>query len=85
LTQLTSDPVKTGDQTLVAHLNEFSKYPWANVSRNGQWYALEQNQMLIFGSMNGGPSTAFATPASASATYFSNGLPNSGIVGWTSM
>jgi hypothetical protein len=85
LTQLTSDPVRTGDPTMVARLNGFSKYPWANVSRDGRWYALQQNQTLIFGSMNGGPSTSFATMAGSSVTYFSNGQPNSGIVGWTSM
>lgn len=85
LTQLTSDPVRTGDPTMVAHLNGFSKYSWANVSRNGQWYAIEQNQTLIFGSMNGGSPTVFATVAAPDTTYYGTGQLRSGIVGWTGM
>jgi hypothetical protein len=85
LTQLASDPVKTGDTTKTSHLNGFSRYPWANVSRDGRWYALEQNQTLIFGSMSGGLPTAFATLAGSNATYYSYGQLKSGIVGWTSV
>ena len=85
LTQLTSDPVRTGDPTMVAHLNGFSKYLWANVSRNGQWYAIEQNQTLIFGSMNGGSPTVFATVAALDTTYYGTGQLKSGIVGWVGM
>ena len=85
LTQLTSDPVRTGDQSMIARLNMFSKYPWANVSRDGQWYAIEQNQALIFGSINGGTPTSFAAVAAASTKYYGTGQLQSGIIGWTSM
>ena len=85
LTQLASEPVKTGDITKTSQLNGLSRYPWANVSRDGRWYALEQNLNLIFGSMSGGLPTSFATLPGSSATYSSYGQLESGIVGWTSL
>jgi len=85
LTQLASEPVQTGDTTKVSHLNGLSRYPWANVSRDSRWYALEQNQTLIFGSMSGGSPTAFATLIGSNATYRLFGASDAGIVGWTSM
>jgi hypothetical protein len=83
LTQLANEPVKTGDPTKTSQLNEFSRYPWANVSRDGRWYALQQNQLLLYGSMSGGSPIPFATVPNANATYYPNGP--SGIVGWTNL
>ncbi len=81
LTRLTTDSAK-----LSTHLNADSQYPWSNVSRDGSLFAVEQQTpqksgnpgttTLLFGSLNGGTPTTFA---SASA-----GMELS-IVGWTMM
>ena len=51
-------------------LNGDSQYPWSNVSRDGSWYAVEQQTSqtpshpgtltLFFGSLSGGTSNRFA-------------------------
>ncbi|HXX78843.1 MAG TPA: hypothetical protein VEI53_10145 [Ktedonobacteraceae bacterium] len=62
-------------------LCQFTQYPWSNVSRDGGMFAVQQNsadgqtQSLLYGSMNGGTPTTFA---SISGTQLS-------IVGWTTM
>jgi hypothetical protein len=81
LTRLTTDSA-----TLATHLNTDSQYPWSNVSRDGTLYAVEQQTIqksgtpgpatLLFGSLNGGTPTTFASA--------SNGTGLS-IVGWTTM
>jgi hypothetical protein len=60
----------------------YTQYPWSNVSRDGSMFALQHNsangqtQSLLFGSINGGSSTTFAS--------ISDGTQLS-IVGWTTM
>jgi hypothetical protein len=60
----------------------YTQYPWSNVSRNGNMFALQHNsangqtQSLLFGSMNGGTTTTYAS--------ISDGTQLS-IVGWTTM
>jgi hypothetical protein len=72
LTQLTS-----GGPSL---LNQYNQYPWSNLSRNGNTYAVQQNNTsnktisLLYGPMNGGNPTTFAT--ASNSTVLS-------IVGWT--
>lgn len=71
---------------LSTSLNGDSQYPWSNVSRDGSWYAVEQQTSqtsshpgtltLFFGSLSGGTSTRFAE--------MSDGTQLS-IVGWTTM
>jgi len=81
LTRLTTDSAN-----LYTHLNADSQYPWSNVSRDGNLYAVEQQtsqksgnpdtEMLFFGSLNGGTPTRFAT---------TSGGTSLSIVGWTTM
>jgi eukaryotic-like serine/threonine-protein kinase len=81
LTRLTTD---SKDQ--VSNLNPDSQYPWSNVSRDGNLYAMEQQSLqpsghpgtvtLFFGSLHGGTRTRFAS--------MSDGTQLS-IVGWTTM
>jgi eukaryotic-like serine/threonine-protein kinase len=60
----------------------YTQYPWSNVSRDGSMFALQHNsangqtESLLFGSINGGSSTTFAS--------ISDGTQLS-IVGWTTM
>jgi hypothetical protein len=62
-------------------LCQFTQYPWSNVSRDGSLFAAQQNsangqtQSLLYGSMNGGTTTTFA---SISGTQLF-------IVGWTTI
>jgi hypothetical protein len=50
-----------------SNLNSFSQYTWSNVSRDGRMYVLEISNFsagtytLIFGSLNGGTPTIFAS------------------------
>lgn len=63
-------------------LNQFTQYPWSNVSRNGSMYALQSNNSsshisaLFFGSLNGGSPTTFASISDGTMLY---------TVGWTTM
>lgn len=71
---------------LSTSLNGDSQYPWSNVSRDGSWYAVEQQTSqtsshpgtltLFFGSLSGGTSTRFAE--------MSDGTKLS-VVGWTTL
>ena len=60
----------------------YTQYPWSNVSRDGSMFALQHNsvngqtQSLLFGSLNSGTTTVFAS--------ISDGTQLS-IVGWTTM
>jgi hypothetical protein len=60
----------------------YTQYPWSNVSRDESMFALQHNsangqtETLLFGSINGGSSTTFAS--------ISDGTQLS-IVGWTTM
>ncbi len=79
LTRLTS--VGGGVSAGPASLNQYNQYPWSNVSRDGGMYALQQNGgnsnvSLLYGSLNGGNPTTFASIADG--TQLS-------IVGWTTM
>lgn len=60
--------------------NLFALDPWANVSRDGQWYAQKivtlTRDTLVIGSMSGGPLTTINTRSQ-------NGWSGSGAVGWT--
>ena len=64
-------------------LNQFTRYPWSNFSRDSSLYALERvtaqngnvTDTLFFGSLNGGSPTTFA---SISGTELA-------LVGWTTM
>lgn len=62
--------------------NSFTQDPWANVSRDGNWYALDikvdGSDTLAIGSMNGGPLTTIDTRERTNQS-------NSGTVGWTTM
>ena len=76
LKRLTTDAAHQGSA-----LNNFSQYPWSNVSRDGSMYALQQyggnsNVSLLYGSLNSGNPTSFASIADG--TQLS-------IVGWTTM
>jgi len=81
VTRLTTDGAN-----LYTNLNADSRYPWSNVSRDGNLYALEQQTpqtpghpgtvTLFFGSLSGGTPTRFA--------WVSDGTGLS-IVGWTTM
>ena len=80
LTRLTSDGAGVaGGPSL---LNQYSQYPWSNVSRDGAMYALQHNSSdgktitLLFGSLSGGSPTTFASIADG--TQLS-------IIGWTTM
>lgn len=76
--QLMSDGtgVSGGPSTLCP----FSQYPWSNVSRDGNMYAIEHNsklntvQSLLFSSLNGGTPTTFVTKSDGTQLA---------IVGWT--
>jgi hypothetical protein len=61
-------------------LNQYTQYPWSNVSRDGKMYALESpgngTDSLLYGSLNGGTPTTFVR-SSADTTL--------SIVGWTTM
>src|SRR5579883_1220602 len=80
LTRLTSDGA--GVSGGPSNFNMFSQYPWSNVSRDGNLYALQHSsangktQSLLFGALNGGTPTTFAS--------ISDGTQLS-IVGWTTM
>jgi hypothetical protein len=64
-------------------LNQFTRYPWSNFSRDNSMYALERvtaqkgnvTDTLFFGSLNGGSPTTFAA---ISGTVLA-------LVGWTTM
>jgi dipeptidyl aminopeptidase/acylaminoacyl peptidase len=81
LTRLTTDSAN-----LYTRLNADSQYPWSNVSRDGNLYAVEQQTsqksgnpdtaQLFFGSLSGGTPTSFAS--TSDGTQLS-------IVGWTTM
>jgi hypothetical protein len=79
-TQLMSDGagVSGGPSTLCS----FTQYPWSNVSRDGSMYAIQHSskhgtvQTLLFGSLNGGSPTTFAT--SSDGTQLA-------VVGWTTI
>ena len=81
LTRLTTD-----NANLSTYLNADSRYPWSNVSRDGNLYALKQvtpptsghpgTATLFFGSLSGATPTRFA--------WVSDGTGLS-IVGWTTM
>jgi eukaryotic-like serine/threonine-protein kinase len=63
LTRLTTE--STGDEST---FNQFTQYPWSNVSVDGSLYALQVTDIqskdpitnLIFGALDGGPTTTFA-------------------------
>ncbi|GHO97728.1 hypothetical protein KSF_077760 [Reticulibacter mediterranei] len=64
------------------NLNAFGQYPWSNVSRDGQYYAVAPNsspagRSVMVGSLNGGPLTQVAIQSSDIAEVF--------LVGWTAM
>jgi hypothetical protein len=64
------------------NLNYFGQYPWSNVSRDGQYYAVAPNsspagRSVMVGSLNGGPLTQIAIVNDAVAEVF--------LVGWTTM
>ena len=67
-----------------SNLNSFSQYPWSNVSRDDTMYALQvintQGKTPAFalrvGSLNGGPTTTFASSADGS---------DLSVAGWTTM
>jgi hypothetical protein len=81
LTRLTTDSAN-----LYTHLNADSQYPWSNVSRDGNLYAVEQQPSqksgypgtatLLLGSLSGGTPTRFTSPSDGT------GLS---VVGWTTM
>jgi eukaryotic-like serine/threonine-protein kinase len=81
LTRLTTDSANLSTQ-----LNADSQYPWSNVSRDGNLYAVEQQTaqksgnpgtaILLFGSLSGGTPPTFAQASDGT------GLS---IVGWTTM
>ncbi len=64
----------------VGSLNQYSQYPWSNVSRDGSDYALQVNSgntsTLLYGSLNGGSTFTFASISDG--TFLT-------IVGWTTM
>ncbi len=76
----------TDSANLYTQLNADSQYPWSNVSRDGNLYAVEQQTpqasghpgtaTLLFGSLSGGIPTRFAQASDGT------GLS---IVGWTVM
>jgi hypothetical protein len=80
LTRLTSDGA--GVSGGPSNFCPFTQDPWSNVSRDGTLFALQHNsangktQSLLFGSLNGGTPTTFAS--------ISDGTQLS-IVGWTTM
>lgn len=80
LTRLTSDGA--GVSAGPSNFCLFTQDPWSNVSRNGTLFALQHNsangktQSLLFGLLNGGTPTTFAS--------ISDGTQLS-IVGWTTM
>ena len=75
----TSGAGVSGGPTLMC---QFTQYPWSNVSRDGNMFAIQQNsangqtQSLLFGSLSGGTSNTFASIA---------GGTQLSIVGWTTM
>jgi eukaryotic-like serine/threonine-protein kinase len=80
LTRLTSSGAGvSGGPSLLC---PYTQYPWSNVSRDGSMFASQHNsangqtESLLFGSINGGSSTTFAS--------ISDGTQLS-IVGWTTM
>jgi len=80
LTRLTSSGAGvSGGPSLLC---PYTQYPWSNVSRDGSMFALQHNsangqtESLLFGFINGGSSTTFAS--------ISDGTQLS-IVGWTTM
>jgi eukaryotic-like serine/threonine-protein kinase len=80
LTRLTSDYTQQWSD-----LNTSSNSFWSNVSRDGSNYVLQTNTIqvepatttLLYGSLNGGTPTAFASTSSDMTTL--------AIVGWTTM
>lgn len=74
LTRLTSDTA-----AINSVLNSYTQYPWSNVSRDGSIYALGQGtsttSTLLYGSINGGKPTVFASIVGAQLA----------IAGWTTM
>ena len=79
LATLTSFP---GNQTNYA-MNETSQFPWSNLSRNNNAYALQtvnpatQVQSILVGSLSGGSPNAIATT--------SPGLSTVSLAGWTTL
>lgn len=64
----------------VGELNNFSQFPWSNVSRNSSYYGLQLfnngGSSLAIGSLRGGAPTTFATTASGSTSDLA-------VAGWT--
>ena len=64
----------------VGYLNNFSQFPWSNVSRNNNYYSLQvvnsSALSLAIGSLSGGAPTTFASTASGSTSDLS-------VAGWT--
>lgn len=67
-----------------ASLNQFTQFPWSNVSRDGSLYSVLVigtqggfTQALKVGSLGGGSSTTFASTSSTSVTLT--------VAGWTTM
>ena len=66
----------------VGSLNNFSQFPWSNVSRNSTYYSLQvvnsSALSLAIGALSGGAPTSFASTASGSTSDLS-------VAGWTSL
>jgi eukaryotic-like serine/threonine-protein kinase len=80
LTRLTTDSIGH-----ISSFNSFTQFTWANVSRDGSFYALKTQsnqqdgfQNLVFGNISGGAPTTFASLSAPSTDSIS-------IVGWTTM
>jgi len=75
--------ISAGGPNSSLSLNQFTRYPWSNFSRDNRMYALERvtaqngnvTDTLFFGSLNGGSPTTFAA---ISGTMLA-------LVGWTTM
>ena len=80
LTRLTTE--SAGDES---NFNQFTQYPWSNVSVDGSLYALQVSDIqsknpitnLVFGSLDGGPTTTFAFANANAGTVE--------VAGWTLM
>jgi hypothetical protein len=64
------------------NLNYFGQYPWSNISRDGQYYAVAPNsspagRSILFGSLSGGSLTQIAIVSGDVAEVF--------LVGWTTI
>jgi hypothetical protein len=81
LTTLTSQLPAQSPQSY--ELNQSSPFPWSNVSRDGENYALQEinstshTQSILIASLNGGSPTAIATTAAGTSSV--------SLAGWTTM